>query len=162
MAGKQAKVLSERDVARVLDWVARRRHPTRDRVMVLLSVRGGLRAGEIARLTWPMLLTANGRVGDAIELLDGAAKKGSGRCIPLHPQLRTALLALWREMADRTGPVLLSERGGPLTPASVVNWFTTAYRAVGLSGCSSHSGRRTFITHAARRLHRVGASLRDV
>ena len=61
-----------------------------------------------------------------------------------------------------TGPVVLSERGSAMTPLSIVVWFARAYRAVGLEGCSSHSGRRTFITRAARLVHKAGGSLRDV
>ena len=49
-----------------------------------------------------------------------------------------------------------------MTPVSIVNWFAKAYRAIGLQGCSSHSGRRTFITRAARLVHQAGGSLRDV
>lgn len=45
---------------------------------------------------------------------------------------------------------------------SIVNWFVALYRTAGAGGCSSHSGRRTFITAAARSAHRAGASLRDV
>lgn len=45
---------------------------------------------------------------------------------------------------------------------SIVNWFGALYRTIGLEGCSSHSGRRTFITKAARLIYRVGGSLRDV
>ena len=49
-----------------------------------------------------------------------------------------------------------------MTPLSIVVWFNRAYRFLGLDGCSSHSGRRTFITQAARLVHTAGGSLRDV
>jgi integrase len=49
-----------------------------------------------------------------------------------------------------------------MSPVSIVNWFALDYRVVGLAGCSSHSGRRTFITRAARLVHKAGGSLRDV
>ena len=49
-----------------------------------------------------------------------------------------------------------------MTPSSIVVWFNRAFRSVGLKGCSSHSGRRTFVTRAARLVHKAGGSLRDV
>ena len=161
MAGKQAKVLSEDDLEDLLVYAAATRNPTRNRVIVLLSAKAGLRAGEIAQLTWEMVLGPTGVVGTAIELRDHAAKKRSGRLIPLHNDLRKAL-ADWRTTTSGTEPVVRSERGFALTPLSIVVWFARAYRAVGLEGCSSHSGRRTFITRAARLAHKAGGSLRDV
>jgi integrase len=108
-----------------------------------------------------MVLDPSGAIAPAIELRDHAAKKKSGRLIPMHPYLRDAL-GRWRDAAVTEGPVVRSERGGPMTPVSIVNWFAMAYRALGLNGCSSHSGRRTFITRAARLVHKAGGSLRDV
>ena len=49
-----------------------------------------------------------------------------------------------------------------MRPGSVVNWFRSLYARLGFAGCSSHSGRRTFVTNAARRVHKAGGSLRDV
>ena len=161
MAGKQAKILSNEQIESLLAFADLTRAPARNRIIVLLSVKAGLRAGEIAKLTWDMLLDPTGDVGSVIELRDHAAKKGSGRLVPIHPALRAAL-ADWRDVAGGTGPVVWSERGGPMRPVSIVNWFAIAYQAAGLDGCSSHSGRRTFITRAARLVHKAGGSLRDV
>ena len=128
---------------------------------MLLSAKAGLRAGEIASLTWDMVVDAGGKIGNVIELRDHAAKKGSGRLIPMHPELADAL-AGWRQASTGSGHVVRSERGGPMSALSIVVWFNRAYQYLGLDGCSSHSGRRTFITRAARLVHEAGGSLRDV
>jgi integrase len=161
MAGKQAKILSDDHVRDLLSYAACTRHPDRNEVLVLLSTKAGLRAGEIANLTWDMVVDPNGQIGDGIALWDRAAKRRSGRLIPLHPQLRTSLIR-WRALTRTAGPVVPSERGGPMRPLSIVIWFSNAYENIGLGGCSSHSGRRTFITRAARLIHKTGGSLRDV
>jgi integrase len=130
-------------------------------VIVLLAAKAGLRAGEIANLKWDMVLDPTGDIGAVIELRDIAAKDGCGRLIPVHPDLRQALAA-YRGLSIRSGPLIQSQRGGPMTPLSIVVWFNRAFRNIGLHGCSLHSGRRTFITRAARLVHRAGGSLRDV
>ncbi len=161
MSGRQAKILSKDNADDLLVFASTTRHPLRDRLIVLLSVKAGLRAAEIAHLTWEMVLTPTGEIGPTIELHDRAAKKSGGRLIPIHPELREAL-SDWRRLTEAVGPVVRSQRGGPMSPVSIVNWFAKAYRVIGLQGCSSHSGRRTFITRAARLVHNAGASLRDV
>lgn len=166
MRGQPAKVLGGGDVHRTLAAARRRRYPDRNRVIVLLSVKAGLRACEIARLTWPMVSDARGRIGTVIELPAKAAKNGSGRRIPIHSDLRRALAKL---RCSRTGngdayqgAVVQSERGGPMTAKAIVDWFADVFAELGLQGCSSHSGRRTFVTRAARLVQKAGGSLRDV
>ncbi len=161
MAGRQAKILTNSQLQITLREASRDRYPLRDRAIILLSAKAGLRAGEIANLTWSMVLTANGAIGDHIALTDCAAKKRSGRTIPMHPDIRSVLVALRRRAKDGAY-VIRSERGECMRPTSVVNWFASLYARIGLEGLSSHSGRRTFITKAARLISRVGGSLRDV
>ncbi|QXI66106.1 Tyrosine recombinase XerD (plasmid) [Paracoccus marcusii] len=163
MSRHPAKVLAPAELRRVLAHVQTTRMPTRNRVMVLLSFKAGLRAAEIAGLTWPMILTAGGAISPCLSVSPAIAKMHHGRRIPMHPELLALLRDLHRQQGrPRQGPVMRSERGGAMTARSVVNWFKAVYVAVGLEGCSSHSGRRTFITQSARHLAKAGASLRDV
>ncbi len=164
--GKQAKVLTPRQERRVLKRLETTRYPARDRVIFLLSIKAGLRAKEIASLTWAMATDAEGNVAEEIAITDASSKgSGGGRTIPMHPALREALAALQAARGEKARPdlpVIHSERGRGMSAASVAVWFHRLYRDLGLSGCSSHSGRRTFITRAAQKIVEAGGSLRDV
>lgn len=158
--GKQAKVLNSKQVDALLHHVGRRRNGLRNQVIVLLSVRAGLRAKEIAALKWSMIVGADGEVGDYIHLTDKASKGRSGRVIPINKQLKASLIYLHRQ--DRGESVIRTERSDHTSAQIIVNLFRRWYHDLGLVGCSSHSGRRTFITNAARKISTVGGSLRDV
>lgn len=160
--GKQAKTLTRGQIEALLGYIKSTRYAVRNRVICLLSARAGLRAHEIAHLMWGMVLEADGMVADAIRLEDRASKGRSGRVVPMKAELREAL-RLWRtEQNPRSEYVASTERSLRTSPQAIVNMFFRWYSELGFMGCSSHSGRRTFITNAARKISTVGGSLRDV
>lgn len=158
--GKQAKILNRSQIEAVLNHIKGRRHGLRNQVVFLLSVRAGLRAKEIAALKWSMIVGADGEVGEYIHLTNDASKGQSGRIIPINKQLKASLVEL--HGLDRGEWVIRTERSDRTSAQAIVNLFQRWYRDLGLIGCSSHSGRRTFITNAARKISTVGGSLRDV
>ena len=79
MRGRQAKVLSDSELMRVIKVAKASRHPQRNTVIVLLNAKAGLRAGEIAKLDWSMQLDASGKVSHLIEWPGLATKYGLGR-----------------------------------------------------------------------------------
>ena len=161
--GKQAKTLSKGQVEAVLGYLAKTRWPTRNRVIFLLSAKAGLRAKEIASLTWRMVTDARGQIGQAIHLEDIASKGQSGRVIPMNDELRVALAAYAKTTIISSSSYLVeSERSNGMSAQAIVNLFWRWYQHIGFDGCSSHSGRRTFITNTARKISTVGGSLRDV
>ncbi len=158
-----AKVLRPRDVRRLLARAARGPTAMRNKVIVLMSFKAGLRAGEIAGLDWAMVLAADGTLAGWISIGDKITKYGRGRRVPMNSELRVALSQLHSATGrPRSGPVIQSQRGGHMKPRAVVNWFKSLYDELALQGCSSHSGRRTFITRSARLVAKAGGSLRDV
>jgi integrase/recombinase XerD len=94
MQGKQAKVVSPTQERAIVAYLETTRYPHRDRVIFLLSIKAGLRAKEMASLTWAMVTDATGQIGDALHVPNRASKGTTGgRTIPLHPELAAALLA---------------------------------------------------------------------
>jgi integrase len=163
--GKQAKTLTKAQVDAALNYLSSSRYPLRNRVILLLSVKAGLRAKEIASLKWDMAMTSEGEIVNAIHLTNVASKgKGGGRVIPLNRELRSARLRL-RGSPSRGRPspfVITTERIYPDIFPSGRDLFYRWYGDLGFSRCSSHSGRRTFIINAARKISTVGGSLRDI
>lgn len=165
---RQAKTLSRQQIEAVSSYLLNRRHGLRDQTIFNLSIRSGLRAKEIASLTWAMVTTSDGKIGDAIHLTNMASKGKSGRIIPMNKAVKENLGRFLLEQQKirhfdiTTAYVITTERAKKASAQSIVNMFSKWYRELGLLGCSSHSGRRTFITNAARKISSVGGSLRDV
>jgi integrase len=114
-------------------------------------------------LRWSMIVGADGEVGEYIHLTNDASKGMSGRIIPINRQLRATIIELFDAGdIDPSSHVIRTERSAHTSAQAIVNLFQRWYRDLGLVGCSSHSGRRTFITNAARKISTVGGSLRDV
>lgn len=162
---KQAKILNQNMEKSVLNHLKESRRSTRDRVIFLLSHKAGLRAKEIADIKWSMVMDAYRDISQEIKLENIAAKGLSGRVIPLNAELRVALVALHADrgyMAQPENSIIYSERGLKMSAQTITNWFHKLYKKLGLQGCSSHSGRRTFATRTAKAIVAAGGSLRDV
>lgn len=171
--GKQAKVLSKKQIEMISQYLRGRRCGLRNQVIFLLSVKAGLRAKEIAALKWEMVLNSAGEIGDTICLTDEASKGNSGRIVAMNADVAAALSALYDETLAASSAlsdeehiadtfVIRTERADRTSAQVIVNMFSGWYRELGLVGCSSHSGRRTFITETAKKISTVGGSLRDV
>jgi integrase len=164
--GRQAKIPSEHQQQALLAWLETRKHADRNRLIVLLSFKAGLRAKEIAALKWSMIMRADGDIGDHIHLTNEASKGKSGRIIALNKELKKQLIKVKEidgiTIADAGRAIIQTQRGQGTSAQVIVNSFGEWYRKLGFIGCSSHSGRRSFITQAARKVSLVGGSLRDV
>jgi integrase/recombinase XerD len=132
------KIINEHQLQALLAWLDTRKHAERNRLIVFLSFKAGLRAKEIALLKWSMVMNADGKQLLKVEEMDGI------------------------DRADADRSVIRTQHGQGTTAQVIVNLFAEWYQKLGFVGCSSHSGRRSFITQAARKASLVGGSLRDV
>ena len=166
--GKQSKILTDKQVKTMLLHLGTTRMGLRNQLIFLLSAKSGLRAKEVSQLKWSMVVNSEGTVSNAIHLTDVASKGKSGRVIPLNKDVKSLLLTLFDSESKRhdydvnTSFVIRTERSKSTSAQSVVNMFANWYKDLGFVGCSSHSGRRTFITNLAKKLSVVGGTLRDV
>ena len=166
--GKQAKTLNKVQIKMIGDWLLKNRHGLRDQTIFYFSVKSGLRSKENSHLKWSMVMDSDGTVGDNLHLPNSSSKGSSGRIIPINKDLKINLINLLEknehfvDFDPMTASIIQTERSKSTSPQTIVNMFQRWYSRLGLVGCSSHSGRRTFITETSKKISTVGGSLRDV
>ena len=162
--GKQSKTLTKSQIEMVSTYLRSKRNGLRNQTIFLLSVKSGLRSKEISQLQWSEVMNSDGQIDDVISLTNKTSKGRSGRIIPLNKDERRNLIEMLEEVGsvDPNSSVIRTERSGSTSSQTIVNMFQSWYQKLGLVGCSSHSGRRTFITETSKKISTVGGSLRDV
>ena len=161
MLTKQAKTLSDAQVKAVMGFLSSSRNALRNQVMFTLSLHG-LRSKEIAELEISMITDSEGQLAKEINLADRASKGRSGRVIPVSKGLYELLGQYLEKRESQSTYLITTERAEKFSANAVAVWFKRLYSKLGYQGCSSHSGRRTFITNCARKVSLAGGSIRDV
>jgi integrase/recombinase XerD len=158
----QARVLTERELRKVLAYCSSQPHAERNRAMLLCTHLAGMRVGEVSALRICDVLAADGTVKDEIHLSASQTKGNKGRTVYVAQRLRDELT---KYMHARFGirnllavtytdtqlalfPTQKSPARG-FTPNTLCQLMHLIYKRAGIEGASSHSGRRSFITKLA-------------
>lgn len=149
----QARVLNQQELRRVLDHVATRRHSARNRAMLLLTHYAGMRVAEVAALRIYDVLNDNNAIKDEIRLMADQTKGKHARTVYLNEKMKKELGQYIKclRIRDTSKPLFYTQKQDGFSANSLTQYFFYLYRAVGLSECSSHSGRRSFLTGLANK-----------
>ena len=150
---KQAKILTPKQQELALSYLERMRYPLRNKIIFMLSYKAGLRAKEIANLSWLMVCDSEGNLSREINLINKASKGKQSELLSKQQK---------DEHFNLTNRIITTERDNKTSPQAIVNFFYNLYKEIGFEGCSSHSGRRTFITTAAKNISLAGGTLNDI
>lgn len=151
---KQAPVLNEQDMKRMLKRCANDRFGPRNRCMMMLSWLGGMRVGEIASINVGDVIGPNAQVRDEIQLKPDQTKGSHGRTVLVNNQLKNeigAYLRSFKQNIPPERPLITSKSGKRFSANGLCQRFLELYDEVGLDRATSHSGRRTFITTLAHK-----------
>jgi integrase/recombinase XerD len=160
---KQAKVLTKKDINKVLIYLSLRKHSARNRCMWMFSYLAGMRVGEIAALRLCDVLDKEGKVKNEIYLSAFQTKGVKGRTVVLSSKLRdevdsylktrfkmSDLLAI--TFTDTTRALFNTQKSfhRGFTASTACQMMNSWYQEA-LGEGSSHSGRRSFITNLANK-----------
>jgi integrase/recombinase XerD len=154
---KQAPVLTDRDVKRMLQHFTRTAYPARNRCVFMLGSLAGMRVGEIAALRVSDVLTPEGTVRNEIQLTAAQTKGSEARTVLMNTQLQGELETYLRTLTAAHKdtklalPLITSKTGKGFSANGLCQLMLKLYDAAGLDRATSHSTRRTFITALAHK-----------
>lgn len=150
---KQAKTLNERELQRLLDFVKTTMNAQRNRTIILLTHLAGMRIGEVTALRLCDVVASDGTVRDEINLTAAQTKGSASRTVLLNQRMRAELAAyvLTLRKRDAKQALFASQRSSAFTANSLTQVINGVYSHAGLEGCTSHSGRRGFLTNLAEK-----------
>jgi len=165
----QAKVLSEKEIRKVLLYIANHKHAARNRAMFVVLNATGMRVGELAALRLCDVLTPTAEIVEEIRLSADQTKGSRGRVVVLNAkaqeeiknylQTRFRLKDLTAVTMTDTSRALFTTQKNPnrgFSASTLAQHFHYMYKGAGIVGASSHSSRRSFIT----KLSEMGVSVR--
>lgn len=147
----QAKTLTPAEFDRALRYISKSKFALRNRTMFLISHWSGMRVKEIASLTVADVTNLDGTVKAEVRLTPEQTKGQHARTVYLPQKLQDeiAYFLRYRCVNDRNEPLFFTENGRAFSANTLCQYFFWMYRNAGISGASSHSGRRNFITALA-------------
>lgn len=151
---KQAKTLTEQDLNRVLEYINGHAHAARNRAMLLMTYYSGMRVGEVASLRYADVVDLHDKsIRTEIVLRPDQTKGNESRTVFVNEKLRKELakylrVTRHRDVYDKFFYTQKNPKEG-FTANTLAQHFHYLYKHAGVSGASSHSGRRSFLTNLA-------------
>lgn len=147
----QAKTLTQAELNQVLAYIATRKFPLRNRVMLLTGYLSGMRVGEIASLKVCDVMNSDGKVKTEIRLTADQTKGRQPRTVFVSQKLQDELQGYLnlRQPLKGNEPLFVTAGRKAFTANGMTQHFFWLFRNAGISGASSHTMRRSFITNLA-------------
>lgn len=147
----QARTLTQKELKQLMSFNALKRHGLRDRTMLLFTHWCGARVGEVAALRYCDVVGADAQILAEVRLAPEQTKGKHARTIFLPEKLRKELATYVAAFPPKqpTQPLFYTQKRAGWSANTLAQHFLHIYRAAGLHGASSHTGRRTFITSLA-------------
>jgi site-specific recombinase XerD len=148
---KGARPLTDQEIQGVLNDLK----TLRDKALLILGCKTGLRISEMLSLTWGDVME-HGSIGDYVTVQKKNTKgKIESKTLPLGPTIKEALRTYHESIRpiDLTQPLFKSTQSNKsITRAQAHNVLKDAFRSQKLTGnCSTHSCRKSY----AQRIHKA-------